>query len=259
MGYLKIPNLYKDQRALLFKRVYALEKIHGTSAHVSISAEDAPVDRAVKVAIFSGGERYENFAKLFNKEHLCSVFLTMQCEKLTIFGEAYGGRQQGMSDTYGKELKFVAFDVRVNDTWVNVPSACDICQKFGIEFVDFELIDSTIEELNKRRDLPSTQARRNGIVGDKIREGIVIRPEEEVTFSNGARGIWKHERDEFRETKTPRAVSEEKLLVLSKAEDVATEWVTTMRLTHILDKIGKPNKHEDIPAVISAKIDAVSC
>ena len=29
MGYLKIPNLYKEQNVLLFKRVYSLEKIHG--------------------------------------------------------------------------------------------------------------------------------------------------------------------------------------------------------------------------------------
>jgi hypothetical protein len=30
MGYLHIDNLYKSQDILLFKRCYALEKIHGT-------------------------------------------------------------------------------------------------------------------------------------------------------------------------------------------------------------------------------------
>ena len=35
MGYRHIDNLYKDQRILLFRECFALEKIHGTSAHVS--------------------------------------------------------------------------------------------------------------------------------------------------------------------------------------------------------------------------------
>lgn len=34
MGYMHIDNLYKDARVLSFKHVYALEKIHGTSAHI---------------------------------------------------------------------------------------------------------------------------------------------------------------------------------------------------------------------------------
>ena len=34
MGYLEIKNLYADARVLGFKEVYALEKIHGTSANV---------------------------------------------------------------------------------------------------------------------------------------------------------------------------------------------------------------------------------
>ena len=37
MGYLHIENLYRPaaQTLLLFKRLYALEKVHGTSAHVA--------------------------------------------------------------------------------------------------------------------------------------------------------------------------------------------------------------------------------
>jgi hypothetical protein len=34
MGYAHINNLYKDQEILIFKHVWALEKIHGTSAHI---------------------------------------------------------------------------------------------------------------------------------------------------------------------------------------------------------------------------------
>ena len=34
MGYLHIENLYKNQTVLMFKELYALEKLHGTSAHI---------------------------------------------------------------------------------------------------------------------------------------------------------------------------------------------------------------------------------
>lgn len=30
MGYLHISNLYRDQRVLMFKEVFVLEKVHGT-------------------------------------------------------------------------------------------------------------------------------------------------------------------------------------------------------------------------------------
>ncbi len=34
MGYLHIENLYKNIDIMQFKECYAMEKIHGTSAHV---------------------------------------------------------------------------------------------------------------------------------------------------------------------------------------------------------------------------------
>ena len=49
MGYLHIPNLYKAQEILMFKRCYALEKIHGTSAHIAWDGNH--------IRFFSGGER----------------------------------------------------------------------------------------------------------------------------------------------------------------------------------------------------------
>jgi len=44
-----------------------------------------------------------------------------------------------------------------------------------------------------------------------------------------------HERDEFSETKTPRKVDELKLAIMTKANEIADEFVTPMRLEHVLD------------------------
>lgn len=70
MGYMHIQNLYKDQTILLFKECYALEKIHGTSAHIKFSM--APTSPAL--TFFSGGEKHERFKALFNDADLCTRF-----------------------------------------------------------------------------------------------------------------------------------------------------------------------------------------
>ena len=57
MGYLHIRNLYQDQDILLFKECYALEKIHGTSAHIAWDGE---------LKFFAGGCNHDRFCALFN-------------------------------------------------------------------------------------------------------------------------------------------------------------------------------------------------
>ena len=168
---------------------------------------------------------------------------------ITVFGEGYGGKEQGMSATYGKELKFVAFDVQIGDSWLDVPTAEKVVLDLGLEFVYYKKVSTlnVVEkdgvkhfvELDAERDAPSTQGKRNGVLEDKFREGVVLRPPFEVTLNNGSRLIVKHKRDEFRETASPRniLVDPAQLAVLSKADEVANEWVTQERLQHVLDKM----------------------
>jgi hypothetical protein len=253
VGYLHIPNLYRPeaQQILQFKQVYACEKVHGTSAHISWKRNDA----LGHLKFFSGGERYERFVELFDQEKLTAIFVEKfgyTEDPVIVYGEAYGGKQQGMSATYGPDLKFVAFDVRVGDCWLNVESAARLVQSLGLEFVAYELIDATLPELDRCRDLASTQAIRNGITEPKIREGIVIRPPFEVTLNNGSRLIAKHKRDEFRETGSVRpTVSAEKAERNMRAAAIAEEWVTAMRLEHVIDqlKASRENKEVDLPDI----------
>lgn len=245
MGYLHIPNLYRPeaQRILEFKRVFACEKVHGTSAHIRF--------KDGQLGFFSGGESHDKFVALFQgmdlEEKLQAKFTA--ADSIVIYGEAYGGKQQGMSHTYGPNLKFVAFDVKINDSWLAVDQAAGFVAGLGLEFVDYVLIPSTLEAIDFERDRPSTQAIRNGITEPKIREGIVLRPPFEVTLNHGERLIVKHKRDEFRETKTARVV--DKMNVL-KYRDVAEEFVTAMRLEHVIGQLvatreDKTVEMKDIP------------
>lgn len=253
MGYMHINNLYKDQAILMFKRCFALEKIHGTSAHVEYQNSN--------LKFFSGGMSHVTFRALFNEEPLLNKFKEIfgfPIPHVVVFGEAYGGKEQGMSATYGKEAKFVAFDVRVGDVWLSVPQAHDVCNKLGIEFVHYKEVSTDVAELDAERDADSEQAIRNGVGPGKRREGVVLRPLIEVTLNNGSRVMAKHKRDEFRETASPRVVDDpSKLAVLAEASKIADEWVTAMRLNHVLQKIDG-HCMEKMPDIIRAMQEDVT-
>jgi hypothetical protein len=261
MGYLHIPNLSREQDILNFKRVWAMEKCHGTSAHFGMNGG--------QLKFFAGGEKYENFIKLFDSESLLPKLLTLGHHKVTVYGEAYGGRCQGMSDTYGKALKFVAFDVHFEDikgngAWVNVPTAHKICTDLGVDFVPYELVSTDLDILNAERDRPSRIAIRNGCGHDKKAEGIVLRPPFEVTLNNGNRLIAKHKRSDFseRKSKADTEVNPEKVAVLTAATAIAEEWVVPMRLHHVLDKLqgvwGRDMTIEDTTKVIEFMVADVT-
>lgn len=256
MGYLHIDNLYKNQAILLFKKCYALEKIHGTSAHLGWK------DGSVRY--FSGGESHEKFKALFDDAALVAAFSEIGHDSMTIFGEAYGGKCQGMSKTYGKELRFVAFDVKIGDSWLKVPSAHEVVTRLGLEFVWYMETDTDIAELDALRDRASEQAYRNGCADRedagtwRIMEGVVLRPIEEFHDNAGNRVISKHKREEFRERASIPDIDPAKRELLTRADDIAQEWVTDMRLSHVLDKMGNPTEMSAIPAVISAMQEDVT-
>ena len=242
MGYLEIKNLYKAPDLLIFKRVFALEKIHGTSAHVSWSGTEVCKNHEVSlkrgvVHYSPGGESYDAFRAVFDEEGLVGAFEALGHDSIQVFGEFYGGRCMGMSETYGQVMRFAAFDVQIGGVWLNVPNAADVVKKLGLEFVHFVEVDATVEALDRERDAPSVQAARNGATEPKIREGIVVRPPIELTRSNGSRMIAKHKRVDFQETGTERPVDPEQIKVLADAERIAEEWVTDRRLEHVLDKV----------------------
>ena len=249
MGYLHIDNLYKNTEILNFKECYAMEKIHGTSAHISWKEN--------KVSFFSGGESHSKFLTLFDEDKLTTTFEELFEFDVILFGEAYGGKQQGMSETYGKELKFIVFDVKVGDFWLDVLNAKNVADKLGLDFVDFVKCATDIEKLDFERDRPSTQAKLNGIKEDRLREGVVLRPLIELKKNNGDRIIVKHKHEKFLETRTKREVNPERLIVLEEAEDIAKEWVTPMRLNHVLDKLGNPDEITAIGDVIKEMIKDV--
>jgi hypothetical protein len=249
MGYMHIENLYRAPEIL---RCYALEKVHGTSAHVLLRGLEGHTHPDVHLA--AGGVGHDQFARLFDVEALKAKFAEKftGADALTIYGEAFGGKSQGMSATYGKELRFLAFDVKLNDVWLDVPAAAGLAAEFGLGFVPYEEGPLTLEFLDAQRDRDSLAAIEPG----KRREGIVIRPIKELLYKDGGRFIFKHKREEFRETTTVREVDPEKAKVMAEADAVAEEYVTSMRLRHVLQRVPF-DRPEDTRKVIDAMLEDV--
>jgi hypothetical protein len=255
MGYLKIDNLYrpKAQTILALRECHALEKVHGTSAHIAWDG--------TKLAFFSGGSNRDTLMKFFEREcpDMESKFMSSFGDKNAIvYGEAYGGKCQRMSLTYGDQLRFIVFDATIGAEWLSVANCHDLCLSLGLEFVPFTTIPATIDAIDAEMMKPSEVARRRGITEDKIREGVVIRPVIELMASNGSRIIAKHKHPSFRETATERPVlSAGQIEVMSIATAIADEWVTQMRLTHILDKMIDPIGIESTGVVIKKMIEDI--
>lgn len=252
-----IDNLYRAQTILLFKECFAMEKVHGTSAHINWKDD--------QLTFFSGGEKHDRFVALFDQEKLRELLAQrFGGFHVVIYGEAYGGKQQGMSNTYGKELRFIVFDIQINEMWLNVPKMDKVATDLGFEVVPWEKVDANVEILDIIRDRPSEVAVRRNCGNDKMREGIVVRPLEEMTTNNGERVMAKHKGEKFTERTTmPKVVSPDQLAVLSAANEISEEWVTPHRLEHVLEhmKAAHPLKDEpkieDVPKIIAAMIEDV--
>jgi hypothetical protein len=253
MGYASIDNLYKTQRILEESHCYAMEKIHGTSSHITHtrSITDYTDNVGVKTTgnfhYHGGGVSGAEFKALFDTDRLelllCACSKSNGYNKITIYGESYGGKMQKNQWRYGSVLKFCAFEVNIDDRWLTVPEANSFCLALGIEFVHFVYIETKLSLIDEWRDAPSTQAERNGVYeyeGKPVpREGVVLRTVDEKLDHRGNRIIAKHKRDEERETKTPRKVVDPKNLeILKNARLVAEEWVTPTRVfEHVVPKL----------------------
>lgn len=229
MGYMHIDNLYNNGKVLEFEELFATEKIHGTSAHIWYK-------KGQPIGFFSGGAKMEQFVSIFNGSELQTLLDAMGQESVVVYGEAYGGKMQAMSHTYGPDLKFVAFDVKMNGDWLDVPTAEQLVKYLKLEFVDYKRIPATLSAIDAERDRDSTQAIRNGMGPGHIREGVVLRPIKECVDERGNRIMAKHKRAEFRENQSVKVVDPEELKRKAEANKVAEEWATPMRLQHVLDQ-----------------------
>jgi len=241
MEYIKIPNLYKVYDKFAdSEEVYIMEKIHGTSTWLWMKTN-------YELRLHSGGESEAGFRKLFDVDELQKKIKQIMIEKgyelIKIHGKCYGEKQQKMSATYGDKLKFVAFDVFIDDKFLDVPMADKFIQNIGLEFVHYIKGPIVAENIESQAEADSVQAIRNGVGPGKLREGVVIRPINERLFDDGTRCIAKHKNHQFMEVLHKRPLIKKKLdgtcidIIEQNHCTVANDWITEMRVVHVIDKM----------------------
>lgn len=247
MGYMHIELLHKCPEFFeLFEEVYCMEKIHGTTTWILFEI-------GKPLHFHSGGEKFEDFKALFNEdlltERLNKISLEKGWTKIKIHGEGYGGKQQKMSETYGEQSRFIAFDIHIECSkhrrFLNVPEAEKISLKLGLEFVDYNRGPNCPEWIEQQTCLPSTQAIRNGVGDGKLREGVVIRPIRETRLPNGKRAIFKNKNEQFWEIATKRPLGQ-KLKIAKDISLFVQDWVTEQRFEHVIDRVLQQKDNKNI-------------
>jgi len=252
LSYRHIGNLYQNQTILQFKRCFWTEKVHGTSASLSWNSGTLKYS--------PGGCKYDTFVAIFNHEALVAAFTELGHDEVVVYGEQYGGKQQGMSKTYGPDPKFIVFEVQVGEFWLDVPKAANVAEKLGLEFVPWGEIPAEMADIDAARDADSEVAVRRGMGPGHKREGVVLRPITEWIHQSGHGPIRvKHKREDFQETRTKRVVGDP--LAVQAGEAAALEWVTDERMRHVCDHVaavlGRPPVMENVRDVIAAMIEDV--
>ena len=235
-----------------------MEKVDGSSSH--IKWKDG------QLHFFSGGASNLMFVQLFDQEKLKAKFIELNTQDCTLYGEAYGGKVQKRSYMYGPDLHFVGFECQFGDIWLNVPAAEQMFKDFGLPFVPYEKVSTDLASLDAVRAKPSEQAFRNGMskledpTTHHMREGVVLRPLIELRKNNGERIVAKYKNDAFSERKSKADTQigdEAEIKILHDAEALAEEWVTPIRLIHVLDQVGNPEQENAIPVVMKAMYNDV--
>lgn len=118
---------------------------------------------------------------------------------VTLYGEGYGAKIQKGGGNYKDTQDFVLFDVKVGKFWLERNNVHDVAKKLQLDVVPVIGTGTLYEAI---------ELVRNGITsawGEFQAEGIVARPEVELTTRNGSRIIAKIKTRDFHTSKENNA------------------------------------------------------
>jgi len=173
----------------------ATEKVDGTNVRVMWDGNkitfNGKTDNAQMPVVLM-----QKLEELFGGEANEQVFeQTFDCGDVCLYGEGYGGKIQKAGETYGKEQRFVLFDIKIGDWWLLRKDVEDIASKLGIEVIPI-IASGTLNWLSNlvAKGIKSQW-------GDFKAEGIVARPPVELFNRRGERIITKLKHKDYENNK----------------------------------------------------------
>lgn len=123
--------------------------------------------------LFDGPANAERFAATFGETAAC------------LYGEGYGGRIQKVGPLYGPTTKFILFDVRVGEWWLQRADVENVASKMGLDVVPIIGWGTLTEAADRVRGGIASER------GELPAEGIVARPKVDLYDRKGQRIIGK--------------------------------------------------------------------
>jgi hypothetical protein len=214
---------------------------HQVNPTTAVKLETKQTIDEFRLTFHSGGETAESFAGLFDygslEQKLFQIVTKNKWHGIRVHGEAYGGKQQKMAHTYGPVLRFVVFDIKINDTrFLNIQESEKIARELNLDFVHYEIGPCIPEWFDQQTKKNSIQAIKNGMGEGKLQEGIIVRPLTETIDFNNRRVIYKHKNPEFWEIASARTLGT-KLVLMTAIKQIADDFVTKQRAEHVINHI----------------------
>lgn len=250
--YPHIENIEEVPEVFELSEVIVTEKVHGSAARIGV------IDGRLRL----GGRKLEfTDIRPDTREGLCfiqwvldtgldkKVIEAFSGHDVILYGEWHGSGtpkkgwpqvQKGIRYINGNDLRI--FDVKVDGKYVPQDEVASWAAKVGLKTMpilyrgkpDMKIFDSLIDTMSRVGE-------ENGIVDpENTIEGIVIRPPEFVWDEKRRPIMAKYKIGKWAERasaqKHPKTLPKERV-VIPGASEFAKEFVTEMRLEHILDQL----------------------
>lgn len=273
--YPKMPEVSSSGRG----EFVVTEKIHGANLSIIASSISGTVSFAKRTAVLGTADDCEDFYSLRSsrlahelRPRVLRVAEEAAATEIHIYGELFGGHyphpnvspvagiqavQKGI--WYSPSLRFMAFDVRMDGSFLNYDRGRELCEAAGIMFVAPLFRGSLSECISFEHRFNSTIPLRLGLPPlsePNLSEGVVIRPAAEPSSAKcNGRGLFKRKIPEFAEDRRYQNPEWKQIKRgggygnPSKAELVEMEVVsrvTEQRLASVLSKIGRVDSSDQV-------------
>lgn len=245
--YPHIDHIFKVPELECFNKLYGFEKVHGTNARIGwVNGQLVIGGRTTELSEANRGHGDFWGWVQKNSSWLAEAFKRQFPESdVTVFGEFYGpGIQKGIN--YGNEKNFIAFDVQIGDSLLDLDDMMNVVYDLG--FITPPLVYCgryDVEVMLTAINLNSIVADNSGVNDpDNIMEGIVVRPPIMLKNKHGQWVMGKLKNATFEERASARK-DPANPVDQTEAIAFADEWVTEMRFNHVLDSM----KEAGIPVI----------
>ena len=232
------------------------EKIHGANFGVHWDRKNG-VRFSKRSGFIKEGEVFYAHTKLV--DNLTGKILNLrdtyeECESISVFGEIFGGSFYGDQEIgskrvqkevqYSPKTEFMAFDVKLGDTYIDGHGAMCILQLHGFTCPPHLGVFNTLEEaLKVANDMESKVPAQLGFTAKEgnIMEGVVIKPAyKDIVLPNGKRLIIKNKNSKFTEKNSEKKVVNIKELSphAKQLVESLSSYINGNRLSNVVSKEG---------------------